>query len=65
LAPWVHTIGAGARTVYAVTGPLGVALTVLSFNQALGPNYKTLLPLLLGIGALRPNTSSIADEVTA
>ena len=63
LAPWVHTIGAGARTIQMVTGPLGVALAVLSINQALGPDYKKLLPLLLGIGALAPNSSSPAQEV--
>ena len=52
LAPWVRTIRTGAGAVHAVSGPLGVALAVLSLNQALGVSYTKLLPLLLGIGAL-------------
>lgn len=52
IAPYVRSIRAGAGAVHAVAGPLGVALAVLSLNQALGPRYRTLLPLLLGVGAL-------------
>ena len=63
LAPWVRTIGSGASAVHAVSGPLGIALTLLSINQALGPAYKTLLPLLLGIGALAPRAVVDASEV--
>lgn len=63
LAPWVKTLGTGASAVRAVSGPLGVAMTLLSINQALGPAYKTLLPLLLGIGALGPGSVEEAAEV--
>lgn len=52
LAPYVRSVQAGAGAVHAITGPLGVALAVLSLNQALGPSYGKLLPLLLGVGAL-------------
>ena len=63
IAPYVRTIRAGAGAVNMVAGPLGIALTVLSVNQALGASYAKLLPLLLGIGAL--GVSPVADAVEA
>ena len=52
VAPWVRTVQGGASAVRAVSGPLGLALAILSANQALGTRYERLLPLLLGVGAL-------------
>lgn len=62
LAPYVRSLRAGAGAVHAVAGPLGVALSVLSINQALGPSYRKLLPLLLGIGALGVDPAAEAVE---
>lgn len=62
LAPYVRTVQAGAGAVHAVTGPLGLALAVLSVNQALGPSYGKLLPLLLGVGALGVRPVEEAQE---
>lgn len=63
IAPYVRTIRAGAGAVNVVAGPLGIALTVLSVNQALGASYHKLLPLLLGIGALE--VTPVAEAVEA
>jgi len=52
VGPWIAAIRTGAGAVYAVTGPLGIALTVLSVNASLGTNYRKLVPLVLGVGAL-------------
>ncbi len=61
VGPWVGTVGNGATAVYAVSGPLAIALAALSVNSALGANYRRLVPLLLGVGALAP--SPVADAV--
>ncbi len=37
-----------------VGGPLAIALSTVAINASLGTNYQRLVPLLLGIGALRP-----------
>lgn len=63
LAPWVGAIRTGVGALHLVTGPLGVALAVLSFNEALGARYRTLVPLLLGVGALGPRRVEDADVV--
>jgi len=63
LAPWVGAIRTGAGALHLVTGPLGVALAVLSFNEALGARYRRLVPLLLGVGALGPRRVDDADVV--
>lgn len=63
LAPWVGAIRTGASTLHMVTGPLGVGLAVLSFNEALGTRYRKLVPLLLGVGALGPRRVDDADIV--
>jgi hypothetical protein len=65
VGPWVGTVQAGLSAVHLVTGPLGVALAVLSFNSALGANYARLVPLVLGVGALRPRAVEDADELPA
>ena len=63
VAPWVRTVYGGASAVRVVSGPLGVALAVLSANQALGTRYERLLPLLLGVGALGGRTVEEGIEV--
>ena len=63
LAPYVGSVRTGASAVHAVTGPLGLALTVLALNQSLGTNYRKLVPLLLGVGALGPTAVFDADEL--
>lgn len=63
IGPWVGAIRTGAGALYVVSGPLGVALTVLSVNSALGTNYRRLVPLVLGVGALRPSPVEEAVEV--
>jgi hypothetical protein len=54
VGPWVGVVKAGASAVHLVTGPLGVAMLVLSVNSSLGTNYARLVPLVLGVGALGP-----------
>ncbi|MEQ1503114.1 MAG: hypothetical protein ABMB14_12830 [Myxococcota bacterium] len=63
VGPWVGVIRTGLSGVYLVTGPLGVAMTVLSLNSALGANYRRLVPLVLGVGALGPMPVSDAVVV--
>jgi len=53
VGPWIAAIRTGAGAVYVVSGPLGIALTVLSLNASLGTNYRKLVPLVLGVGALK------------
>lgn len=54
VGPWVGVVKAGASAVHVVSGPLGVAMMVLSVNSSLGTNYARLVPLVLGVGALGP-----------
>jgi len=63
IGPWFGAIRTGAGAVYLVSGPLGIALAVLSVNSALGANYRRLVPLLLGVGALRPCAVTDAEEI--
>ena len=65
VGPWIGTIGWGAVAVKAVTGPLGLALSVVSLNASLGSNYRRLVPLLLGVGALAPQPVEDAWVVAA
>ena len=65
VGPYVGAIKGAAVAVHAVAGPLGIALSVLTFNQALGANYRKLVPLVLGVGALRPAPVVDAEEVGA
>lgn len=52
---WIGTIRWSAGAVRLVSGPLGIALSVASLNSTLGANYRQLVPLLLGVGALGPD----------
>ena len=52
IGPWLGAIRTGIAAVHLVTGPLGIAMAVLSLNSALGTNYQRLVPLVLGIGGL-------------
>jgi len=65
VGPWVGAIRAGIGAVYLVSGPLGIALTVLSMNSALSTNYQRLVPLVLGVGALGPQPVHDAEVVPA
>ena len=64
VGPWFKMIRTSAGVVSVVSGPLAVALGVLSVNQALGTNERRLLPLALGVGALTPPVMTDAVEVT-
>jgi len=63
VGPYIGTLKGAATAVHAVAGPLGIALSVLTFNQALGANYRKLVPLVLGVGALRPQRVDDAEEL--
>lgn len=52
IGPWVGAIKTGATAIHAVSGPLGLAMAVLTLNSSLGTNYQRLVPLVLGVGAL-------------
>ena len=65
IGPWVTTIKWGTSAVSLVSGPLGIALSVVSLNASLGSNYKRLVPLVLGVGALAPVAVDDAYEVDA
>jgi len=63
VGPYLAAIRTGAGVVGVVAGPLGIALSVLTLNQALGANYQKLVPMLLGIGALGPGVVMDVEEV--
>jgi hypothetical protein len=70
LIPLIPTIGPIFRGATAVAGvvswvgtPLAIGLSVVALNESLGANYKKLVPLLLGVGALGPTAVSDADEL--
>jgi len=52
LAPYWKAIRGVALVASAVGTPLAVGAGVLSLNHALGSNYRRMVPLLLGAGAL-------------
>ena len=52
IGPWVGAVKTGAAAVHLVSGPLGVAMAVLTLNSSLGANYRRLVPLVLGVGGL-------------
>jgi hypothetical protein len=62
VGPFLGAIRTGAGAVFSVSGPLGVALAVASANSALGPSYRKLVPLVLGIGALPSLEPSAGSE---
>lgn len=68
--PYVPTIGPWWKTIRNVGGaaavvgsPLAIGLSVVALNSALSTNYRALVPLLLGVGALGPSAVSSADEI--
>lgn len=63
IGPWIGAVRVGISAVHLVTGPLGIALAILSLNSALGTNYQRLVPLVLGIGALGPDPVFDAEIV--
>ena len=63
VGPWIGAARTASVAVHAVSGPLGIALAVLTFNQALGANYRKLVPLVLGVGALRPPPINEAEVI--
>jgi hypothetical protein len=63
VGPYVGAFKGIASGVHLVSGPLGVALSVLTVNQALGANYRKLVPLVLGVGALRPQAVDDAQVI--
>jgi len=52
LAPYWKAIRGVALIASAVGTPLAIGAGVLSVNHALGSNYRRMVPLLLGAGAL-------------
>lgn len=64
VGPWVGAIRTGLGAVYTVSGPLGVAMGVLSVNSSLSTNYQRLVPLVLGVGALGPEPVHDAHVVS-
>ena len=65
IGPVFRVIKTGAGVASVVSGPLALAMGVLTVNQALGTSYRKLLPLLLGVGALGPSGIEDAVEVGA
>ena len=66
LVPYIGPAWRGVRTaggIAAVAGtPLSLALAVISINQGLGTRYDKVVPLLLGVAALRPVAVADAQE---
>ncbi len=63
VGPYIGAIKTATSAVHMVAGPLGVGLSVLTFNQALGANYRRLVPLVLSVGALRPRSVDDAQII--
>ena len=63
VGPWFKAIKVGAGAAATVGGPLAIGLTVFATNNALGTNYRQLVPLLLGVGALAPERIDDAEEI--
>ena len=68
--PYLPTVGGWAKRAYKVGGvaatlggPVGIALSVLATNDALGTRYERLVPLAFGIGALPPIQLTEAQTV--
>jgi hypothetical protein len=58
IGPWFVALRRASAVAAVVTTPLGVALAVLAVNQALGTRWRTVLPVLLSIGALHAHRRS-------
>jgi hypothetical protein len=63
VGPVFRTVRTGARVASVAGGPLAIALAVLSLDQSFGADFRKLLPLLLGVGALAPEPPAEAVEV--
>lgn len=50
VGPALVAVRAGAGTVAAAAGPVGVVLALVTLNSVFGPTDDTALPLLLGVG---------------
>lgn len=65
--PYVGPVWKGVRTVGGVAAfvgtPLAIGLSAVALNESLGANYRKLVPLLLGVGALGPTAVEEAWEV--
>ena len=56
LGKYWRVIEGGAGVAASVGGPLALGLSLAGLNQVLGANYRRLVPLLLGVGALHRAT---------
>jgi hypothetical protein len=65
LAPYLVPVRAGARIAYAAGGPVGVALTLLTINDAFSTDYPKVVSLVLGLGTLPELKFAEASEVGA
>lgn len=65
LAPYYRLAVSGLGALQLVAWPVGIALAVLTANEALGANERKLVPLLLGVGALGPRPVQEAEVVDA
>lgn len=61
VGPWFLAIRKGAGLAAMLGGPVGIALSLLTVNDALGVNYQKLVPLLLGVGALGPGVVDVEE----
>ncbi len=61
VGPWFLAIRKGAGLAAMLGGPVGIALSLLTVNDALGVNYEKLVPLLLGVGALGPGVVDVEE----
>ena len=59
IGPIVGGIYRGGRLAAALGGPIGVAMSLLAANQAMGTDYQRVVPLLIGIGALDPVAEAV------
>lgn len=50
VGPALVAVRAGAGTVAAAAGPVGVVLALVTLNSVFGPTEDTALPLLIGVG---------------
>ena len=65
LAPYLVSVRTGARIAYAAGGPVGVALTLLTINDAFSTDYPKVVSLVLGLGTLPELKFAEASEVGA
>ncbi len=63
VGPYIGAVKSATSAVHLVAGPLGIGLSVLTFNQALGANYRRLVPLVLSVGALGPRSVDDAQII--